>query len=780
MPDFSKVPEVMRPYRQWIVWRPEAREHGQKPTKVPYDPTSGAHADVMNPATWADYDTAVSRAVNGFGLGFVFTEQDPFFGIDLDVTTDQAEIEKQKFIVDKVQTYTEFSPSGRGLHLIGYGHVPHGRRRGAVEIYSSRRYFTMTGDVYRALPVTDCAGLAAHIWGTLGGQRQAGTEYSGMDQPETKTDREVYDLCCQTNADKFPYLWQGQWSESGYGSQSEADFALIDIIAYHSRNRDQIVRLFHMSGLGQRPKAYRVDYLERMVNRSFDNMLPPVEFEQLREAFRIFDEKMKTPATVVTVAGVSSPLERSAADEGLPTAEPYAQGGAFVKPPGLLGDLAEFMYWQAPRPFVEGATAAAIGVFSGLCGRAYNTPTGAGLNLYTVLIAETATGKEMINQGIGKFITSLRGIGEKLAVPAIADFFGPSLIRSDAGLVRALQKKPSMVSVLGEFGLFMSQVCAERANGNDTGIRRVLLDLYSKSGHGQVLQPMAYSDEAKNTEPLHSPSFSIVAETTPSTLYPMIDERMIEVGLLPRCFFVEYTGDRPPLNEHAADYMMPAPLHAGMAQLATLCLEGNQRQIATRLRYSPEAERLARQLDHGCDDLIRRTKTGLVRLLWSRAHLKAMKLASLAAVADNPFMPEIQVSHWKWAEQLVLQDVGGMIARFERGDIGAEDIGDKGQADLVLLTCRRFLSASPQELSRGWQGNPDRMAKMHADGVIPYAAIQNKLANVAAFRRDRQGGTAAIRRALGNLTASGVLQEIPKAEMATRYGHSVVAYAFVK
>ena len=74
----------IRDLRQWIVWRSEARDG--KPTKIPYSPTRGQRASSTNPESWASYKQAVRTCKeHGYdGIGFVFSKDDPFCGVDLD------------------------------------------------------------------------------------------------------------------------------------------------------------------------------------------------------------------------------------------------------------------------------------------------------------------------------------------------------------------------------------------------------------------------------------------------------------------------------------------------------------------------------------------------------------------------------------------------------------------------------------------------------------------------------------------------------------------------
>jgi hypothetical protein len=82
-------------------------------------------------------------------------------------------------------------------------------------------------------------------------------------------------------------------------------------------------------------------------------------------------------------------------------------GQSTVIPPGLVGAVAEFIFEAAPRPVREIALVGAIGFVAGIVGRAFNV-SGTGLNLYTLCLAPTGTGKEAINAGISKLVTAVR------------------------------------------------------------------------------------------------------------------------------------------------------------------------------------------------------------------------------------------------------------------------------------------------------------------------------------------------------------------------------------
>jgi putative DNA primase/helicase len=140
------IPEELRIRPQWVVWKAV----DDKPDKVPYSARTGRRASSTDLLTWSTFQEALEAYENGdyAGLGFVFSSADPFTGIDIDNCVDgDGEIALWALeIVRYFDSYTELSATGTGLHIIVRGDVPN-RRKGDVEVYSSKRFFTVTGHV---------------------------------------------------------------------------------------------------------------------------------------------------------------------------------------------------------------------------------------------------------------------------------------------------------------------------------------------------------------------------------------------------------------------------------------------------------------------------------------------------------------------------------------------------------------------------------------------------------------------------------------------------------
>lgn len=241
MMSFESIPQELKKVKQWVCW---------DGSKLPKNPYTGGNAMSNNPQTWSDYETAV-KAIDKYhfnGIGFMFAP--PYFGVDLDHCVDQQDFVDE--FVETLRSYTEYSKSGTGIHIICKGKLPDGaRRRGNVEMYSDRRYFIMTGNIYnpKYSTICDCTESIKVLH----------SKYLYSEVPQiapkafervTMDDAELIDKArnCKTGA-LFQLLYNGQW-EGLYPSHSEADLAFCHHLAFWTqKDEQQMDRIFRSSGL---------------------------------------------------------------------------------------------------------------------------------------------------------------------------------------------------------------------------------------------------------------------------------------------------------------------------------------------------------------------------------------------------------------------------------------------------------------------------------------------------------------------------------------------------
>lgn len=275
-PIFENIPDQLKEYPNFVVWRFDWSESRQAWTKVLYSPKTGRRARSHNSAkpktpytdtaesTWGTFEEAKARHERGGfdGIGFVFGKDDPFLGCDVDKCLDPKTgtfDDRATFALAFVNTYSEISPSGTGVKFICCADMPGGRGRngGGVEMYGSQRFFTLTGHRLTDYPAT-VEERQGHI-------KTLHEEWFGK-EPEKLPTPLPSNIACDTSDQEIidhilrnprsAALWRGDFSayvhkNSGKPDQTPADLALCGHLAFFIGSPDagRIDRLFRQSGL---------------------------------------------------------------------------------------------------------------------------------------------------------------------------------------------------------------------------------------------------------------------------------------------------------------------------------------------------------------------------------------------------------------------------------------------------------------------------------------------------------------------------------------------------
>lgn len=714
------IPLEMQSLPQWVA---------AGDNKVPINPRTGDPADPTNPATWGTFAEATRTGLKF--VGFVLSKDDPFTIIDLDdpfSRKDKTKIQQgdpdydealdrvkrhAKFL-ELFDSYTEISQSGQGMHIVCRGHIPKGVRRDKVEIYSEARYMICTGNVYRDAPIADRQELLSRAFAEM----NTTAEVTELVQVEgAMSDLEVTQMAMSaSNADKFNDLCCGRWEEMGlYSSQSEADLALMTIFAFYTRDNEQVRRLFRMSALGKREKALRDDYLNYALAKIRAKQPPLIDLSLLAPA----------PVEVQTELA----LEPSNVEE---TPETYTRD-QLEFPPGLLGEIAEFTLGYAVRPVREIALATAIALVAGIVGRSYNV-SNTGLNQYVILLARTGSGKEAIAQSIDALISNVR-----MNVPAADMFIGPAAFASGQALIKALDGAPCFVSVLGEVGITLQQISHPRANSAEVMLKKVLLDLYGKSGWHQTLRSTVYSDKDKNTRTVQAPNLTIIGESTPEEFYDGLSEEQVASGLIPRFLVLEYTGPRPAENERP--FTPPTEsLLSKLRDLTAIAVTTSQNATNAPVSIDSEARKLLKEFNRYVDKQFDSNTRESTLQIWNRAHLKALKLAGLVAVGCNPHSPTVTAEVAQWAISFVKRDVQSVLSRFQSGNVGR---GHAKQYHEVVALMEEYF-AMPVHKRKNYKAPEGVLDKQ----IVPLAYLTTRVRGLRSFNE------------LANRTSRQVLEQI--------------------
>jgi putative DNA primase/helicase len=281
----DRIPDELKATPQWVVWRYWVRD--AKWTKVPFraaDPTTTAKPN--DPATWDTFETAAaayeawrgrdggtnSKTSRLDGIGRMFSADDPYCGVDLDdcIDADGLIIPAARRVVERLKTYGDISPSGRGIKFIARAKLPGGGHRkagvwpggtGAIEMYDQTRYFTFTGNRLDGHPTTvediEAAVLAIHdeFWPpkAKGGNKPAGNPdvweipVTSSALPASDDELLTHAYRCKRGAE-LQSLYLGNVPAGK--SMSEATAALLCKLAFWTaRDATRMDRMFRASGL---------------------------------------------------------------------------------------------------------------------------------------------------------------------------------------------------------------------------------------------------------------------------------------------------------------------------------------------------------------------------------------------------------------------------------------------------------------------------------------------------------------------------------------------------
>ena len=271
---YEYIPEELKKLNKWVCWR---LTDGRK---VPINARTGGHAQSNNPDTWSDFTTAVNAAPNFSGIGFVLSGGSGIVGVDIDTCMNPhtGEISSEAAeIISLLDSYTEISPSGYGVHIFVYAScdipfhkkpmLPNGIERieivdgkekhkePEIEFYNQGRYFTITGKAFGKLkPVAERTEELNQVLDMFAGR---GKE---SEIPETspvrtrprlsKGEDDILSLAMNSRQGlAFSALYSGNWQDN-YNSQSEADMALCSMLAFWcGRDIEMMDKLFRRSGL---------------------------------------------------------------------------------------------------------------------------------------------------------------------------------------------------------------------------------------------------------------------------------------------------------------------------------------------------------------------------------------------------------------------------------------------------------------------------------------------------------------------------------------------------
>lgn len=322
-------------------------------------------------------------------------------------------------------------------------------------------------------------------------------------------------------------------------------------------------------------------------------------------------------------------------------------------PPGLVGEIVDWMAASSDRPNRALLLGAALTFVGTLAGRKFATPSNLRTNNYIVTLAPSGHGKD---HALGRV--------KALATAAGLDkYVGPARMMSASALRKLVTREPSVGCYIDEFGGFMSQIHDRRAGLHNVMIRYDLLEMFSAAG--TFFAGAEYAGEAASK--VFAPNLSVSGTSTPDAFWSSLSSISASDGLLARLILLDVSGPKPArVKPQMLPHETPSALIDAVRRLADANPLGNlattsgqaPRPITVPLDADAEAidDERTIELDEAENDVSNEALPFLNRV---REH--ALKLALVVAVGCDPASPIITGPILEWAYRLARLSAATLI-----------------------------------------------------------------------------------------------------------------------
>lgn len=265
---YKNVPEELKIMKRWVCFKATKLENGDV-TKRPYNALNGKLAKVNDELTWSNFNLALKGMIkyNCDGIGFILGNG--IFGVDLDNHAKEGEfpMSKEEFnelvqeFVGKLDSYSEWSFSGNGVHIICQGKLPIGnRRKGSVEMYDNGRFFVFTGNAIKNIPIYNREEEIKELWEKYLNVKPVEWKQTNYQQNKYTasfayeldlTEEEIINTALRSSqgGNFYRYYYEGDLSQNN-NNHSEADLAFCSMLAFWCNcDKQKMDRIFRNSAL---------------------------------------------------------------------------------------------------------------------------------------------------------------------------------------------------------------------------------------------------------------------------------------------------------------------------------------------------------------------------------------------------------------------------------------------------------------------------------------------------------------------------------------------------
>lgn len=656
----ENIPAILRERKQWTRWRYEKRDG--KRSKLPFQP-DGSSSKANDPSTWCSFDEASEALQSGNfdGLGFFFSQDDPFVGIDLDnCLSESGEVAEwaQPFL--DLESYAEISPSGRGIKIVAFGKSPFDRGRRfrlsepgcCVEIYDSGRYFALTGQAFgdfreiREIKA-ECLQQLIDALSVESPQRESTQASSAFDSGSWQSDRVKRAIA---------YLAKVPDAISGEGGHDRT-FSAVCICVRFGLSIDETREVMNWFNAEKCQPAWSSSDLEHKIQNGYERAMADGEFGKLLGESYSHQSHVKYACVDISgILGNGDGEEHSDRSHDQSPSDPGPIPEHLLRIPGFVSEVMDHCLAEAPYPSPALAFCGALSLLSYLVGRKVRDVGDNRPNIYLLALANSASGKDWprrLNARILNEIGLINDLGEKFA--------------SGEGLQDALASSPSMLFQSDEIDGILNAVSKSKDARYEV-ILGTLLTMYSASAS---VYPIRRKAGEQTAGVIDQPHLTLFGTCTPACFYESLNDRLLSNGFFARLIIVE-AGRRSPGQEARLRPIPERVLEAacywrdftpGIGNLEKFHPTPSVIEATPKAADVLKAGRLESESEYGKAE----ADGSLAGMsVWGRTVESCRKLSLLYAVSKNPRSPEIDEDAASWAIQLVTHQARRMLFMADR------------------------------------------------------------------------------------------------------------------
>jgi len=607
----ENIPSELKSLPRWVGFIAKKKDNG-KYEKIPVNVLTNNYASTKKPGNWATFNQALQhyRAGQTNGIGFVLTNLEDYFFVDLDSCRDDQTGEIAPWaneVILKLNSYTEISPSGTGFRIIGKGALPNNdfnnHQRG-IEMYGgmSSRNFTMTGHL-----IEDCPSninsvddeIIENIYSQYKATDSQATTDLSIDRPR-ELPNDLPDIpSLELPAHMEIFLIGADASE--YGDDRSAALLGVTKHLYNQGYRDEEV----LGLLAKSPGAMETASARRS---GTDACLDWIW------TYTCIKARLDAPPPILNAAPLIAPIH--------PPVKLNANQGMFLLT-GILKEVHDYISAKSLYPQPVYTLAASLSTCALLIGNKYRTDDDMYGNLYLISIGESGSGKESPQKSAKEIALECSlhmqladGIGSG---PGLEDF------------LKAKGDNPSVLLILDEIGKLLQQL--SRPNGDDHGIMRILLKLFTATGGFYTTRLLANKDHSV----IQNPYVNLLGSTTAGALESSLSSDDTEAGWIGRLLFF-------PSSDHRPSKQDPSNNQVALAKIKSFSGVVDSIPSPVIVPYDEDAKLLIDQHTVDTDSYLRSDNIHpILRASSVRVVEMIKKIALISAVSNDPVKPVITV-----------------------------------------------------------------------------------------------------------------------------------------